>query len=206
MALDRFPLFPLAMVLFPGTVVPLHIFEPRYRVMLSRILDGDRRFGLLHHDPDEDGPFLNDPGRVGTVAEVVKQQSLPAGRSLVLIRGVRRFVTREEVLEGEPFYEARVSGFYDLPVEGRTDLVERRRRSLALFDEVVQYLPRLPGTLPTFDPEGEVSFGLAATVQMDSDSKQELLEMRSEIQRLDRLDPLFRYALNRAWDEGWPDA
>ena len=85
------PLFPLSLVLFPGTVVPLHIFEPRYRQMVTDILEGDRRFGLLYHDPDEHGPFMNEPGRVGTVAVIRRYQPLPDGRSMIMVRGLDRF-------------------------------------------------------------------------------------------------------------------
>ncbi|NNK64997.1 MAG: ATP-dependent protease, partial [Gemmatimonadetes bacterium] len=49
------PLFPLPVVLFPGTCTPLHIFEPRYQKMVAKCLAGDRRFGLIYHDSDDQG-------------------------------------------------------------------------------------------------------------------------------------------------------
>ena len=81
----RIPLFPLPMVLFPGTLVPLHIFEPRYREMVRDVMEGEKRFGLLYHDPDESGPFMNEEGQLGTVAEIRRHQPLPDGRSMLLV-------------------------------------------------------------------------------------------------------------------------
>ena len=85
--MEVLPLFPLPVVLFPGAPMPLHIFEARYRRMVGRCLEFDKRFGLLHHDSDEDGPFLNEAGQVGTVAVIEEFQPLSDGRSLVLVRG-----------------------------------------------------------------------------------------------------------------------
>ena len=63
----RLPLFPLDVVLFPGELLPLHIFEPRYRRMVARCLETDHRFGLIYHDSDRLGPFLMEEGRVGAL-------------------------------------------------------------------------------------------------------------------------------------------
>jgi ATP-dependent Lon protease len=93
---QRLPLFPLPIVLFPGTLIPLHIFEPRYRDMVADVLETDRRFGLIYHDPDRQGPFLSEEGRVGTVARIRRHQPLPDGRSLILVRGLERFRIESE--------------------------------------------------------------------------------------------------------------
>ncbi len=201
----RLPLFPLPVVLFPGTLIPLHIFEPRYRQLVSDVLQGDRRFGLLLHDPDESGPFLNEAGRIGTVAEIRRHQPLPDGRSMVLVYGVRRFRIREEVVEGAPYYEAWVEPYEDEPPEEPHALLARRGRSLALFQGILRTLPHVPEALPTFSIREEVSFRLAAVVRMDAFWQQELLEMRDEGGRLARLDPVFQAGIDRRW-EGGPKA
>ena len=82
----RLPLFPLPIILFPGTVLPLHIFEPRYRQMVEHVMERDNRFGLLYHDPDTHGPFSNEKGRIGTVAEIRKHNPIPDGCSMILVR------------------------------------------------------------------------------------------------------------------------
>lgn len=200
------PLFPLPVVLFPGTMIPLHIFEERYRMMLARIMEGDRRFGLIYHDPDQSGPFLNEPGRVGTVALVRKQQSLPDGRSLILVKGTERFRIVEEIREETPFFQARVAAVDDHPPSDPEVLVARRRTSLALFEGLLQNLPHVPDALPSFDVEEEVSFRLAAATRMDPFWQQRLLEMRSEAERLERLDPVLRYGMEKGWGEGKAEA
>lgn len=197
MSARRLPLFPLPLVLFPGTLIPLHIFEPRYRRMVEDVMAGDSRFGLLYHDPDETGPFLNEPGRVGTVARIRRRLPLPEGRSLILVFGEGRFRTLGEVSEGTPYYEALVEPYEDEPEEDRPGLMVQRSRTLALFRSVLNTLPHVPATLPSFSLQEELSFKLAAAVRMDPPWQQELLEMRKESCRLSRLEPVFRAGMDR---------
>ena len=202
----RLPIFPLPMVLFPGTLVPLHIFEPRYRQMVAEVLEGDKRFGFLYHDPDESGPFLNESGRVGTVAEVRRHQPLADGRSMILVRGAERFQIHSEVTSEVPYFEALVGSFEDEQVEDRGTLVARRKRSLALFKNILQTLPHVPDALPTFSVKKELSFRLAAVVRMDPFWQRELLELRNELARLDRLDPVFQAGIERWWEKKGSEA
>lgn len=166
----RLPLFPLPVVLFPGAVMPLHIFEPRYRQMVARCLEYDRRFGLLFHDADRMGPFERTTGRVGTVAEIGEFRILPDGRSLLLARGVERFRIVDGIESGTPYAEALVEPMDDAlaaagdgsgsregpaPSPARNEAtsneavsegdaeerqMERRRRTLDLLDVVVDRL------------------------------------------------------------------
>ncbi|NIP60091.1 MAG: hypothetical protein GWM92_17350, partial [Gemmatimonadetes bacterium] len=91
-----------------------------------------RRFGLLHHDWDEIGPFLNEPGRVGTVAEIEAFRPLPDGRSLIRVRGGSRFRIVREVQEGSPYFEAIVEAHEDVADGGLDGGAGRRRRSILL--------------------------------------------------------------------------
>src|ERR1041385_8074805 len=84
----RLPLFPLKIVLFPGALRPLHIFEPRYRRLLTDVWAGDHRFGLL--PPGEHGG-LPAPGTIGCVALVRAVPPLGDGRSNIVVSGVCRF-------------------------------------------------------------------------------------------------------------------
>ena len=203
----RLPLFPLPMVLFPETLVPLHIFEPRYRQMVSDVLERDKRFGILYHDPDESGPFMNESGRVGTVALIRKHQPLPDGRSMILVKGSERFQTHQEVASDAQYYEALVRPYADEPLpETVSGLVARRKRSLALFKNVLQTQPHVPDALPSFSVKREISFRLAAVVRMDPFWQQELLELREEEARLNRLDPIFQAGIERWWTEKGPEA
>lgn len=202
----RLPLFPLPVVLFPENGMPLHIFEPRYREMVADIMDGDRRFGFIYHDPDESGPFLNREGQVGTVAEIRKHQPLPDGRSMLVVRGLERFVIRNEVEDDTPYYQADVEEYGDESPASPEKLVQRRERSLGLFRSMLQALPHVPDALPELRADKEVSFLLAGVVQMEPFWQQELLEMRDEVARLERLEPIFRVRLERLWEGGGTEA
>ena len=109
------PLFPLPnVVLFPGAVVPLHIFEERYRAMVRDCLDGSGTFGMVLSAEDVDAPeAITVPGSppihaVGAAGRIVAHQGLPDGRSLVLVEGLQRFRIAEVWLE-EPYLTARVA-------------------------------------------------------------------------------------------------
>lgn len=201
----RLPLFPLPVVLFPGEAMPLHIFELRYRRMVDDCLAADRRFGLLHHDWDEVGPFLNEPGRVGTVAEIEAFRPLPDGRSLIRVRGRNRFRIVREVREGAPYFEAIVDAHEDVEGEAGDEGVSRRRRSIVLFEAAVRAL-EIDEPLPELDPDREISFSLARRIRIDAAWKQALLELRDEARRLERLDVIFRRALEEGAEKGRRDA
>jgi Lon protease-like protein len=189
----RLPLFPLPVVLFPTATMPLHIFEPRYRRMVARCLEADRRFGLVYHDVDVKGPFLTEIGTVGCIAEIVDFQPLPDGRSMLMARGLERFAIADGIESGEAYYEALVTPYADVrPDEG---IEEHRRRSLALFEAVVRALPSEPASLPEMDVSTELSFPLMRTIDVDAAWQQAFLELRDEGHRLERLDAVFRAAL-----------
>ena len=194
--MNRLPLFPLDVVLFPGNLIPLHIFEPRYRRMVARCLERDRRFGLVYHDSDRLGPFLMEEGRVGALAEIERHQGLKDGRSLILVKGVGRIAIHDGLESGEPYYEAVVAELRDDSGAG-PDLPQRRQASVTLFKAALAALQRPPSTTLELDPAGEVSFPLAAVVQADPMWQQALLEMRDEESRLDRLDAVFEQIIAR---------
>ena len=188
------PLFPLPIVLLPDAALPLHIFEPRYRRMLGYCLEHDRTFGLIFHDHDQSGPFLIEPGRVGCVAEIKRVRVLDDGRSLILTKGRQRFRIDEAVEdETTPYYRARIVDFPD-QVPDPDELRRRRRTSLDLFMAVLDTMPEPPGALPSFDLDEELSYRLASTIDTVPSWHQELLEMPREIDRLARVDAVFRAA------------
>lgn len=198
------PLFPLATVLYPGGVAPLHIFEPRYRRMLGYCLEFDRRFGFIFHDPDVSGPFLNEPGQVGCVAEIGRVELLEDGRSLILTEGKERFRIKEEAETEAPYFEAWVEAVPDDPVAGE-ELATRRGESLDLFHRVLRHAGELPGPLPDFSTVAELSYPLAATVDTVPQWHQQLLELTDERERLDRVDEIFRAAERKIEAEEYND-
>ena len=194
--MNRLPLFPLDVVLFPGELLPLHIFEPRYRRMVARCLETDRHFGLIYHDSDRFGPFLTEEGRVGALAGIERHHGLKDGRSFILVKGMGRFAIYDGLESGEPYYEAVVEEYEDEPGP-QPRLTARRKASIDLFRVAVSALRRSSAESPDFDTDNEVSFRLAAFVQVDPEWRQALLEMRNEEARLARLDEIFEQVIAR---------
>lgn len=178
--------------------MPLHIFEPRYREMVAHCTERDGRFGLIYHDPDDHGPFLNEDGRVGTVARIDKVQSLPDGRCLIMVQGRERFAIQRGLDQRELFYEAEIRPYPDVtcPQPGAIRVV--REQTLELFNAVVETLDSPPSDIPVFDLSCDLSFQLAPTVQIDVRWQQSFLELREETHRLERLDAVFQAAVDRS--------
>jgi Lon protease-like protein len=181
----RLPVFPLSVVLFPGTPMPLHIFEPRYRQMLEDCLAGDRRFGIT--PPGHAG--APDPGMVGCIAVVRVNQQLPDGRSNIVVLGGERFVVTELLDESAPYHVAAVRTFEELPgtlpsAEHAVALREAFTRYAALVRELSDALPQDP-ELPE-DPVA-LSFHAAAGLDIDAAIKQRLLAERSTARRVGAL-------------------
>ncbi len=201
----RLPLFVLPTVLFPGARIPLHVFEARYRQMVARCLEYDRRFGLLFHREDLHGPFHIQAGRVGCVAEIVSFSPLPDGRSLMVTEGVERFRIVDGVESDTPYHEALVEEYGD---EGEDDLElnVRRQGSVELFETLLRSLPEPLSGLPKFDSRANVSFAIASAIEIDPAWHQAVLELRSERERLDQIDELVRVVLEaQLIDESDPD-
>lgn len=180
------PLFPLRIVLFPGALLPLHIFEPRYQQLLTDVSAGDHRFGLL--PPGENGG-LPGPGTVGSVAVVRAVQPLPDDRANIVVSGERRFRLLESATATTPYYQGLVDWVDDsADVQVPTGEEIARLRTLgqryalalhALSDQVweVQF-PERPA---------ELSFEVAALLEWEFDARQRFLEVRSATERVARL-------------------
>lgn len=178
------PLFPLPeVVLFPNAPLRLHIFEMKYRQMLSTILEGDHCFGVLLWNP-----VLRRPASVGCRTEVIQVEKLPDGRSNILTRGCRRFRVLE-TSHDRPYLVGRVEEFEDrkekcsltgLSAEVDNILRDVVRLSAKLSDKGTDY----PDDVPT-DPV-ELSFWVAGSLVGLSVEQQALLEMDETAVRLRR--------------------
>lgn len=175
---EQIGLFPLGIVLLPGEQVPLHIFEERYKELIGECLELDREFGLVL--ADEAGTRS-----LGTRAAVITVvERFPDGRLNIIIEGRNRFHITEET-EGRSFITARVSDYVDDADSGGEEDAER---VLSAYRKLVQALGADPEEPDA--PAGALAFEIAARIEFGNEIKQELLEARSEGQRLRRLGDL----------------
>jgi Lon protease-like protein len=190
-AVRELPLFPLPVVLFPGMPMPLHIFEPRYRQMLTDISAQNNLFGLSYFDAGASEKEVPPAGHIGCVAEITETQGLPDGRSNVLAVGVIRYQVEDYVDRNDPYLVVRVNFFEDEDEESDT-LAAGAREVAAMFMRVANSIRLINderGSLPDIsDTEPQkLSFLVAAAMEIEAETKQELLELRSTSERLTRL-------------------
>jgi ATP-dependent Lon protease len=172
---DRIALFPLNVVLLPGAPLPLHIFEQRYRQMVKTCVDCKGEFGMLLALPDG-------VARVGCTAEVVRvEKRYPDGRMDILTEGRAPFRV-VEFFDQNPLLEAVVDYLEDR--ERTHD--EKVFRELAELYECCHTL--VFGDYPKDSREpGSFSYVVASTLPMELLLKQQILELRSEADRQERL-------------------
>ena len=166
------PLFPLDVVLLPGTPIPLHIFEPRYREMIGECLAQKTAFGIVR--AKEDG--IAEIGCTAEILDVTKRYD--DGRMDILCEGRRRF----EVMglnEERAFLQAEVTYFDDDPGIDPSDQVNE---ALRLYIDLIRLLDSDADAPEAGTPQ--LSFQLAAPMPLDLDFKQTLLGMRSERERI----------------------
>ncbi len=198
---QRLPLFPLGVVLFPGALLPLHIFEPRYRRLLADCIEGDPRFGLVPTGVLHEAP---PPGTVGCIAELRGAQQLPDGRANIVVQGSSRFMVQRYLDESTPYLVAAVEPFTDRddsgpPAAQLEQLIERFHRYSPLIRELRELDPDST-PLPSDDVEA-LSFRVAETLDCEAAERQRLLEMRSTAERVERMLELLP-ALTAQVEEG----
>ncbi len=196
MSPESLPMFPLELVLLPEELLPLHIFEERYRLMMGECLDAQARgergqeFGLVQARGQE-------MQAIGCSARIVNvTRRYPDGRFDILTIGSRRF----EVLyteQEEPYWRCGVDFFEDEP---GADLAEEAQaaRAIEIFQALLPLLrraPDMPVHLPR--PYRYLSFRMAASLSLELDFKQQLLSMRREAERLDQMIGLMEFLLDK---------
>jgi Lon protease-like protein len=167
------PLFPLELVLLPGVPLPLHIFEPRYKEMITECLEKKKPFGVVRASSDG----VADIGCTAEIMSVTKKYD--DGRMDILTRGVDRFEVIQ-VNEDRSFLQAEISVVED---ESDKPAAEMITQAVRLHAEIA----KLAGSEPTGpdDHGGSLSFLLAGSLPLDLDFKQNLLSTLSEAKRLE---------------------
>jgi len=181
----EFPLFPLGIVALPTELVPLHIFEERYRTMIAECLEADSEFGIV---------WLSDDGLkgVGCACRVERVlERLPDGRMNIVCRGTRpfRIIERLEHLE---YPAGDVEWLDDKDEDADAKTVETAR---AAYAELVEQATDEPPEAEKL--AGMSAYDMAATVDFGLEAKQGLLDLRSENARLRLVTRLFRAATKR---------
>jgi Lon protease-like protein len=166
------PLFPLELVLLPGTPLPLHIFEPRYKEMIRECISEEAPFGVVR-------AFDEGIAEVGCTAEIVTvTKEYPDGRMDLICEGRKRFEVIE-VNRDRSFLQAEV---LIVPDDPEAAAQEERVKAVQLHLEILS----LAGAVQDLSAadQNQLSFYLAGSLPLDLDFKQKLLAMRSEAQRI----------------------
>lgn len=178
------PLFPLDVVLFPGTPLPLHIFEPRYREMISECLDRKMSFGVVR--AKEEGV-----AEIGCTAEIITvAKKYPDGRMDIVTEGRERFEVMQ-VNQERSFLQAEVLYLQDEPEKATAEEIAQ---AVKLQGEIIE----LAGSTPPNPSESEdprLSFNLVGPLPLDLDFKQTLLGMKSEAERMQAVISYFEAIL-----------
>ena len=187
LSVRELPLFPLPeVVLFPNEVLPLHIFESRYRIMLKSVLETDSLFGVVKWDPN-----TKSMANVGCCAHIIKHQTADDGRSNIITIGQQRFQVLE-IVRSSPFYTGMVSWIDDENSQNLQDLDNLRDSVIQALNDVVNLTSKLTNSqkiLPDKLPNNpmELSFWIGAHLGGPvSDEQQRLLEERDTYVRLQR--------------------
>ncbi|KAK7351724.1 hypothetical protein VNO77_11377 [Canavalia gladiata] len=192
------PLFPLPLVLFPGAILPLQIFEFRYRIMMHTLLHTDLRFGVIYTDA------VSGTADVGCVGEVIKHERLVDDRFFLICKGQERFRVTN-VVRTKPYLVAQVTWLEDRPSSSSKDLdLDGLASEVETYmKDVIRLSNRLGGK-----PEKEVgdlrrnlfptpfSFFVGSTFEGAPREQQALLELEDTAARLMREKETLRNTLN----------
>jgi len=188
---ELLPLFPLGTVLFPGALMPLHIFEPRYRLLIRRCSERHRPFGVVLIRNGSEVGGSAEPYEVGTEAKIVAESQLPNGRSYIVTRGERRFAVESLIEDAEPYLVGRVR-YLDEPEGDRaTDRANVAREALgAYLLAVVAVTEDSRGERVLADelrdaPPSDLAYRIAGSLAVDAPQQQALLELETASARLE---------------------
>jgi Lon protease-like protein len=183
--LERFPLFPLGLVLLPQELVPLHIFEERYKLMISECLERDSEFGIVWLSDDG----LRDIGCTARIERVL--ETFEDGRLNILAVGDKPFRLLRRI-DDMPYPAGDIELLDDFDPEADPALLEQAR---ARYAELVEAATE---EKPDLEEVAQMdAYGMAATVEHPDEAKQALLELRAENDRLRMVEEMFRTAIKR---------
>jgi len=167
---NRIPLFPLDVVLLPAMSLPLHIFEPRYKLMTRRCLDEKLEFGMILAAEKA-------LATVGCTAEIVRKvRDYDDGRSDIVVEG-RAVFSLTQLLDAREYYEGAVEYLSDEVSELDA---EKESQLIALFEQYHVLLFGRPWMRTDTKDQATLAYRMAGLLPIELTQKQSLLEMRSE--------------------------
>jgi len=191
-------MFPLGTVLFPYAVLPLHVFEPRYRMMVQACVRGDQEFGVVLIERGSEVGGGDARFNAGTVARIVQVADLPGGRYALTAVGTR-LIQVEEWLPDDPFPQAMVVDVAEPPVEG--DALAEAASARERVDNALHRLFEIWATIDSraatidhtlSDDPTRAAFESCALSPFGPLDAQRLLEAGGTIPRLSLLESLLR--------------
>lgn len=195
------PLFPLPLVMLPNELLPLHIFEDRYRQMLRDVEQTGKFFGVTLFEPIESSIERPPLGSIGCVAEIRESELLEDGRSNILALGLVRYRLVDYSDAGEPYLVGEVEYFED--ADGDPEIVGPLAEDVfGLFERMAKAAFKMSGSrghLPEIqrtDPES-LSFLITAAFNFDNEKKYRLLEMTSTSERLEELQQVLEKTVDQ---------
>lgn len=186
-ALRELPLFPLqSTVFFPHTLLPLHVFEPRYRQLTEHVLEGHGHLGIVWRAPGHMGGPLADLAAVACVGRVVHHERLADGRFHLLVQGVARAAIHEELpADGLLYRRAFAERLVPDDADRATDEVRALRSCYARLLQCCPDASHVLGELPLCMCEPCVLADVAcACLLQDLHARQAALEEPSVVRRL----------------------
>ena len=211
LSVRELPLFPLPeVVLFPQEVLPLHIFESRYRIMLKTVLETDSMFGVIKFDSS-----TKSMANVGCCAQIIKHQTTEDGRSTIITLGQQRFQVLE-IVRSTPFCTAMVSWIGDDNIDNLQKLDSLKDSVTEALTDVINLTSKLTNTKKNFPDKlpnnpMELSFWIGAHLGGSvAQEQQRLLEERNTYTRLQREYEMLDHtrkqlAARTALKESFPD-
>ncbi len=195
--METLPLFPLNTVLFPGQLLPLHIFEPRYRQMIGECIQHGRAFGVVLIRSGEEVGAAAEPYTIGTTAHIVQVESDADGRMNILCVGQARFRIAELIYE-KPYLTGQVTLWPWEPYQTGDVDIDRIRRLLERYLHLLAELAdnQLELTLP--DEPAALAHVAASVLQVELSEKQRLLTTASVSDLLNDIAEILQREL-RAW-------
>jgi Lon protease-like protein len=177
---NKIPIFPLGVVLLPEMLLPLHIFEERYKTMIRECQQEEKEFGVVLYDGSE----IKSIGCLAKITQISKKYD--DGRMDILTQGTRRFMI-DHVDEEKEYLQADVSYFDDDDFQDLIVSQEKHEQAIDLLRKIAELTRNNPDLVSNQEfSTQQLSFIIASIEGFTAQEKQEFLEMRSTAKRLDK--------------------